>query len=155
MTKHSAGLLMYRRDRGTLEVLLVHPGGPLWANKDAGAWSIPKGEYPVEEDARKAAKREFKEETGLDAGDPLIELTPVRQSGKVVKAWAFEGDCDPAVLSSNTFSMEWPPRSGRQHAFPEVDRAAWFDMEQARQKILKGQIGLLLDLASKLTGKAL
>jgi predicted NUDIX family NTP pyrophosphohydrolase len=154
MAKHSAGLLMYRRDRGTLEVLLVHPGGPWWTNKDAGAWSIPKGEYLVEEDAREAAKREFKEETGLDAGDPLLELTPVRQSGKVVKAWAFEGDCDPAVLNSNTFSMEWPPRSGRQQAFPEVDRAAWFDMEQAKQKILKGQIGLLLDLADKLSGKA-
>jgi predicted NUDIX family NTP pyrophosphohydrolase len=154
MAKHSAGLLMYRRDRGTLEVLLVHPGGPLWTNKDAGAWSIPKGEYTVEEDPREAAKREFKEETGLDAGDALLELTPVTQSGKVIKAWAFEGDCDPAVLNSNTFSMEWPPRSGRQQAFPEADRAAWFDMDQAKQKILKGQIGLLLDLAYKLTGKA-
>ena len=124
-------------------------------NKDAGAWSIPKGEYSVEEDPTEAAKREFKEETGLDAGDPLLELTPVRQSGKVVKAWAFEGDWDPTVLKSNMFSMEWPPRSGRRQAFPEVDRAAWFDIEQAKQKILKGQIGLLLDLAHKLTSRAL
>jgi len=146
---------MFRRDRGALEVLLVHPGGPLWTNKDAGAWSIPKGEYSAEEDPTEAAKREFKEETGLDAGDPLLELTPVRQSGKVVKAWAFEGDWDPTVLKSNMFSMEWPPRSGRRQAFPEVDRAAWFDIEQAKQKILKGQIGLLLDLAQKLTSRAL
>ena len=127
----------------------------MWTNKDAGAWSIPKGEYSVEEDPTEAAKREFKEETGLDAGDPLLELTPVRQSGKVVKAWAFEGDWDPTVLKSNMFSMEWPPRSGRRQAFPEVDRAAWFDIEQAKQKILKGQIGLLLDLAHKLTSRAL
>ena len=151
MAKHSAGMLMFRRKHGTLEVLLVHPGGPLWIKKDDEAWSIPKGEYTAEEDPMEAAKREFKEETGLEAGRPLLELTAIRQSGKVVKAWAFEGDCDPGAVKSNTFSMEWPPRSGRRQAFPEVDRAAWFDMEQAQRKILKGQIGLLLDLAHKLS----
>ena len=143
---------MFRRNHGALEVLLVHPGGPFWANKDDGAWSIPKGEYAAEEDPREAATREFKEETGLDAVGPLLELTAIRQSGKDVKAWAFEGDCDPAAVKSNAFSMEWPPRSGRHQAFPEVDRAAWFDMEEAKRKILKGQIDFLLDLGRKLTG---
>jgi predicted NUDIX family NTP pyrophosphohydrolase len=150
MAKHSAGVLMFRRIHGTLEVLLVHPGGPLWANKDDGAWSIPKGEYTAEEDPREAAKREFKEETGLDAGGPLLELTAIRQSGKDVKAWAFEGDCDPAAVTSNAFSMEWPPHSGRRQSFPEVDRAAWFGVDEATRKILKGQIGFLVDLVHKL-----
>jgi len=150
MAKQSAGMLMFRRKHGRLEVLLVHPGGPFWANKDDGAWSIPKGEYAADEDPREAAKREFKEETGLDAAGPLLELTAIRQSAKDVKAWAFEGDCDPAAVTSNTFSMEWPPRSGRRQAFPEVDRAAWFEIEEAKRKILKGQAGFLLDLTSKL-----
>ena len=141
---------MFRRKHGRLEVLLVHPGGPFWANKDDGAWSIPKGEYAADEDPMEAAKREFKEETGLDVSAPLLELTAIRQSGKDVKAWAFEDDCDPATVTSNTFSMEWPPRSGRRQAFPEVDRAAWFEIEEAKRKILKGQVGFLLDLARKL-----
>src|ERR1051325_10580498 len=150
MPKHSAGVLMFRRKQGRLEVFLVHPGGPFWINKDNGAWSIPKGEYAPEDDPTEAAKREFKEETGLDAGGPLLELTAIRQSGKDVRAWAFEGDCDPAAVRSNTFSMEWPPRSGRRQTFPEVDRAAWFEIEEAKRKILKGQAGFLVDLAHKL-----
>jgi len=141
---------MFRRKQGRLEVFLVHPGGPFWINKDNGAWSIPKGEYAPEDDPTEAAKREFKEETGLDAGGPLLELTAIRQSGKDVRAWAFEGDCDPAAVRSNTFSMEWPPRSGRRQTFPEVDRAAWFEIEEAKRKILKGQAGFLVDLAHKL-----
>jgi len=141
---------MFRRKQGRLEVFLVHPGGPFWINKDNGAWSIPKGEYAPEEDPREAATREFKEETGLDADGPLLELTAIRQSGKDVRAWAFEGDCDPAAVTSNTFSMEWPPRSGRRQTFPEVDRAAWFEIEEAKRKILKGQAGFLVDLAHKL-----
>jgi predicted NUDIX family NTP pyrophosphohydrolase len=154
MAKHSAGILMFRRKHGTLEVLLVHPGGPFWASKDDGAWSIPKGEYPPEEDPREAARREFKEETGLDAGGPLLELAAIRQRGKDIKAWAFEGDCDPAAVKSNAFSMEWPPHSGLYQAFPEVDRAAWFGIEEAKRKILRTQIGFLLDLAHTLKGGA-
>lgn len=144
-SKRSAGLLMYRiRESGT-EVFLVHPGGPFWAGKDLSAWSIPKGEHSEDEDPLTAAKREFKEETGTDPGPgPFIPLTPLRQKGgKVVSAWAFEGECDPSSLRSNTFTMEWPPRSGKSGSFPEVDRGAWFPLEQAREKIVKGQIGFL------------
>ena len=151
MAKKSAGLLMYRRRGGVLRVFLVHPGGPLWAGKDLGAWSIPKGEYSPEEDPLAAARREFEEETGFTPAGPFLELTPVKQpSGKIIQAWAFEGDCDPSAVKSNTFSMEWPPRSGGQQEFPEVDRAAWFDIEEAKQRILKGQVPLLLELEHKL-----
>jgi predicted NUDIX family NTP pyrophosphohydrolase len=148
MGKMSAGLLMYRRLHETLEVFLVHPGGPLWSKRDLGAWSIPKGEYQSDEDPLAAAQREFTEETGVQPGQPsFIELTSATQSGgKVIRAWAFEGDADPTTIISNTFSMEWPPRSGQQQAFPEVDRAAWFLIEEAKERILKGQMPLLSEL---------
>jgi len=149
MPKRSAGLLMYRRSGGHVEVLLVHPGGPFWMKKDAGAWSIPKGEYDEGEDAFAAATREFREETGLGAQGPFLPLAPVRQSGKIVQAWAFEGDCQPESLRSSTFSLEWPPRSGRRQEFPEVDRAEWFGLEEARRKIIPGQVALLDELAAK------
>jgi predicted NUDIX family NTP pyrophosphohydrolase len=138
--KRSAGILMYRRAGDGLEVLLVHPGGPFWAKKDLGAWSIPKGEYSEGEDPLDVAKRELEEETGAQIeGDclPLGEL--VQPSRKVVTAFAIEGDFDPAALSSNTFELEWPPRSGRKATFPEVDRAQWFALAEAEQKILTGQ----------------
>jgi predicted NUDIX family NTP pyrophosphohydrolase len=145
--KRSAGLLLYRIRAGALEALLVHPGGPLWAKKDLGAWSIPKGEYGSGEDPLEAARREFEEETGFRVTGPLLPLTRVRQpGGKEVLAWAVEGDADAAAVRSNTFSMEWPPRSGRKVEFPEVDRAAWFDVDEARRKILKGQLPLLDEL---------
>jgi predicted NUDIX family NTP pyrophosphohydrolase len=147
MARHSAGLLMYRRLRGVLEVLLVHPGGPFWAGKDLGSWSIPKGEFTPAEDPLTAARREFEEETGFPAAGNFIALTRIRQpSGKTVQAWAFEGDADPGALRSNTFTLEWPPRSGRQQIFPEVDRAAWFTLEAAREKINPGQVALLEEL---------
>jgi len=141
---------MYRRSAGTLEVLLVHPGGPFWMKKDAGAWSIPKGEYEAGEEALAAAAREFQEETGLVARGPYTPLTPIRQQGgKVVEAWAFEGDCDAESLKSTTFSLEWPRGSGRRQEFPEVDRAGWFGLDEARRKILPAQAALLEELASK------
>jgi len=141
---------MYRRSGGTLEVLLVHPGGPFWMKKDAGAWSIPKGEYEAGEEALAAAAREFQEETGLVARGPYTPLTPIRQpGGKVVEAWAFEGDCDAESLKSTTFSLEWPRGSGRRQEFPEVDRAGWFGLDEARRKILPAQSALLDELASK------
>ncbi len=150
MPRRSAGLLMYRRSAGTLEVLLVHPGGPFWMKKDAGAWSIPKGEYEAGEEALAAAAREFQEETGLVARGPYTPLTPIRQQGgKVVEAWAFEGDCDAESLKSTTFSLEWPRGSGRRQEFPEVDRAGWFGLDEARRKILPAQAALLDELASK------
>lgn len=150
MPRRSAGLLMYRRSGGILEVLLVHPGGPFWMKKDAGAWSIPKGEYETGEEALAAAAREFQEETGLVARGPYTPLTPIRQQGgKVVEAWAFEGDCDAESLKSTTFSLEWPRGSGRRQEFPEVDRAGWFGLDEARRKILPAQAALLDELASK------
>ena len=151
MLKRSAGLLMYRRSRGTLEVLLVHPGGPFWKKKDVGSWSIPKGEYEAGEEPLAAATREFQEETGLVAEGPYTPLTPIRQQGgKLVQAWAFEGDCDAESLKSTTFSLEWPPGSGRRREFPEVDRAGWFSLGEARRKILPAQADLLDDLAVKM-----
>jgi predicted NUDIX family NTP pyrophosphohydrolase len=147
VAKTSAGLLLFRRN-GTLEVLLVHPGGPLWAKKDEGAWSIPKGEIEPGEDPLAAARREFAEELGSPVTGEFIELTLIRQaSGKLVHAWAVESDFDPATLNSGTFSMEWPPRSGRQQQFPEVDRAEWFTIDHATRKINKAQIPLLEHLA--------
>ena len=143
---------MYRR-APVPEVLLVHPGGPFWAKRDAGAWSIPKGEVAPTEDLEGAARREFHEETGFMATGALRPLPPVRQpGGKLVHAWAVAGDCDPARLRSNTFRMEWPPRSGRQREFPEVDRAAWFPLEEARHRILAGQRPLLDHLEALLRG---
>lgn len=143
MPTNAAGLLLFRHRPG-LEVLLVHMGGPFWAKKDEGAWSIPKGEIADGEDPLSAARREFEEETGARPPGECLPFDPVRQaSGKVVHAWAVEGDFDPAALRSNTFSMEWPPRSGRRQEFPEVDLADWFSIENARRKIVKGQIPLL------------
>lgn len=140
----SAGLLLYRRVRDRWEVLLAHPGGPLWARKDDGAWSIPKGELQTDEDPLKGALREFKEETGREISGTFRPLTPVRQpGGKLVHAWAVEGDFDPADLRSESFSMQWPPKSGRFASFPEIDRVGWFDLAGARTKILKGQLGFL------------
>ncbi len=144
-------MLLFRHTDGAVEVLLAHPGGPFWAKKDQGAWSIPKGEFSDEEDALLAAMREFREETGESVTGDLIPLQPRRQpGGKLVYAWAVRSDFDPARLKSNTFSMEWPPHSGRQATFPEVDRAAWFRLDGARQKILKGQVGFLDELECRL-----
>ena len=151
-SQKSAGLLLYRKQNSDLEVFLVHPGGPFWAKKDDGAWSIPKGEIRDDEDPLTAAKREFFEETGFEIDGNFIALTPVKQAGgKWVYAWAVEGDCDAGAIKSNTFSMEWPPRSGDKKEFPEVDRAGWFPLEVARQKILKGQVSLLEELCRKRT----
>jgi predicted NUDIX family NTP pyrophosphohydrolase len=137
-TKVSAGLLLYRRTKGEIEFLLVHLGGPFWAKKDDGAWFLPKGEVNPGEDAKAAALREFQEETGLDIHPvlPLISLGTVRhKSGKLVHAWALEGDCDPGSVRSNTFEVEWPPRSGRKQTFPEIDRAAFFTKAAAESKM--------------------
>jgi len=140
MPKHSAGLLMFRRSGADFAVLLVHPGGPFWAKKDLGAWSIPKGEYAPDEDALAVALREFAEETGARPTGPVQPLGEVVQAGgKRVSAWALEGDFDPATLVSNTFELEWPPRSGRMARFPEVDRAEWFSPAEAQTRILPGQ----------------
>jgi predicted NUDIX family NTP pyrophosphohydrolase len=144
MPRRSAGLLCYRRTGSGIEVLLVHPGGPFWAAKDDGAWSIPKGEIAPDEDPLRAAQREFAEELNATADGPFVPLEAVRQAGgKVVIAWACEADVDVSAFTSNTFSMEWPPRSGTMREFPEVDRAEWFPLATARQKILKGQTPLL------------
>ena len=145
--KQSAGILLYRRRAGELEVLLVHPGGPFWAKKDAGAWSIPKGEVGAGEDPLDVARREFLEETGSAVQGDFAALVPIEQrGGKTVHAWAVEGDFDVATLASNTFSMEWPPRSGRQREFPEVDRAGWFPLPAAREKLLEAQCAFLDEL---------
>jgi predicted NUDIX family NTP pyrophosphohydrolase len=144
---------LFRDRSGRLEVLLVHPGGPLWVKKDEGAWSIPKGEFGERDDPLEAARREFEEETGAAPTGETIALSPLRQpSGKVVYAWAMKGDFDPAALKSNTFSLEWPPKSGRHQEFPEVDRGAWFAVDEARRRILKGQAPFLLELMQKLGG---
>jgi predicted NUDIX family NTP pyrophosphohydrolase len=147
VAKTSAGILLYRGEGESLEVLLVHPGGPFWAKKDEGAWSIPKGELDEGEEARACALRELEEEIGSSLGltpERLIGLGEVRQkSGKIVQGWAVEGDFDPSTLRSNSFTMEWPPRSGTQREFPEVDRAEWFAPEQARLKINPAQAPFL------------
>jgi predicted NUDIX family NTP pyrophosphohydrolase len=149
--KQSAGLLLYKFQDDSVRVLLVHPGGPFWKNKDDGAWSIPKGEFDAGEDPLIAAKREFREETGHDADGEFIPLEPLRQkSGKVIHAWACKGDLDPSAIASNTFELEWPPYSGRMQAFPEVDRAGWFTMKEAQRKIVPGQAGFLAALQQKL-----
>jgi predicted NUDIX family NTP pyrophosphohydrolase len=151
MAKMSAGLLMYRKSQGRVEVFLVHPGGPFWAKKDSGAWSIPKGEHQPDEEPLAAARREFREETGIELKGSLRRLKPIKQAGgKVVQAWAFEGDADPSTIRSNTFVMKWPPGSGHDKTFPEVDRAAWFEMDEAKTKILKGQVALLNELQAAL-----
>ncbi len=151
MAKVSAGLLMYRRPGNRLEVLLMHPGGPLHAKRDEGAWSIPKGEVEPGEALLAAAEREFEEETSYKPIGPYIPLSPIQQkSGKIVHAWAFEGDCDPRSLRSNTFRMEWPPRSGKIQEFPELDRAEFFDLPAARRKANPAQVALLDELERRL-----
>jgi len=145
--KQTAGILLYRIRNGELEVFLVHPGGPFWMKKDDGAWSIPKGETEKGEDLLHAAKREFHEETGFSLDGYFIALTPLKQrGGKMVHTWAVEGDVDAESSKSNLFSMEWPPRSGKRAEFPEVDRAAWFTLETAKEKILQSQAELLAEL---------
>ena len=151
MKRQSAGILAYRRGASGWEVLLVHPGGPFWAKKDLGAWSIPKGEFAEGEVAEEAARREFREETGCEVKGELVALEPVRQrGGKWVHAWAVEMDLDAAAIRSNTFTMEWPPRSGRQQEFPEVDRAQWMDVEVARRYVVQGLVPLLDQLLRKI-----
>ena len=140
MPKRSAGVLAYRRKAGGLEVFLVHPGGPFWARKDLGAWSVPKGEYREGEEPLDAARREFHEETGFGVEGELLALGELRQAGgKIVTAWAMEADFDPSRLASNLCRIEWPPKSGRRVEFPEVDRGAWFPIPEARNRILKSQ----------------
>jgi len=147
----SAGILLYRFRNESPEVLLVHPGGPFWAKKDLGAWSIPKGEFDDDEDALDAAKREIEEETGIKVSGKFIELSPVRQkSGKWIYAWALEKDVDPEFITSNNFEIEWPPKSGMKKSFPEIDKAAWFNADEARKKIIEGQSPLLGELLIKL-----
>ena len=149
MAKTSAGLLVYRHTSGGLEVLLVHPGGPFWAKRDHGAWTIPKGEVGADEPPLDAARREFHEETGFSTDGEYLKLSPARQpGGKVVHAWAVEGDCDPARLRSNTFTLEWPPRSGNRKDFPEIDRAAWFPIDEALRRILPAQAAFLHELGT-------
>src|SRR5258708_536066 len=152
MAKRSAGLLMFRWRGDALEVFLVHPGGPFWARKDAGAWSIPKGEFEQGADPLETARREFLEETGSPVDGKFIALPPLKQrSGKVVHAWAVEGDLDAASIGSNTFSIEWPPRSGKEEEFPEVDKAEWFPISRAREKLLEAQCEFLDELEKKLS----
>lgn len=152
MTAHSAGILLYRFQHQQLEVMLVHPGGPYWAKKDLGAWSIPKGLIEENESALDAAKREFREETGFAADGRFIELGSLKQpSSKIVHAWALEKDLDATKIVSNTFELEWPRNSGMVQEFPEIDAAAWFGIEEARQRISKGQVRFLDILAEKLT----
>lgn len=151
MAEHSAGILVYRVRNEQVEVMLVHPGGPFWAQKDAGAWSIPKGLFTAEEDPFEAAKREFEEETGFAIDGDFLPLGAVKQpSGKTVHAWAVAGDVEVKHLISNSFEMEWPPHSGRKREFPEVDRGEWFSLSAASEKILKGQREFLARLAEAL-----
>ena len=147
MPRVSAGLLMHRIREGRLQVLLAHPGGPYFANKDDGSWTIPKGEVEPGEDLLDAAKREFEDETGIKPKGPFLALSPIKQKGgKIVHAWAFEGDCEPNAIASNTFTIEWPPKSGQQMAFPEIDQADFFDVIAAKRKIKAGQEALIEEL---------
>jgi predicted NUDIX family NTP pyrophosphohydrolase len=153
MTKKSAGVLMYRVKKKFPEVLLVHPGGPFWAKKDDGAWSIPKGEFDKDEIPLNAAVREVEEELGIAISGEFVELTPLKQkSGKLIYCWALQHDFDPLKISSNTFELEWPPKSGKKGIFPEVDKAEWFTMEGAKKKIIEGQTGFIDELHKILQG---
>ena len=144
MAKQSTGILLYRIVDGQLQVFLVHPGGPFFKNKDDGSWSIPKGEFADDENSLDAAKREFLEETGQIVDGHFGELTPIQQKGgKTVHAWAVEGDIDHETIVSNTFEIEWPPRSGKRQSFPEIDRAGWFDVEIAKTKINSAQAAFI------------
>lgn len=152
MVKKSAGIVLYKFTDNLIRILLVHPGGPFWAKKDLGAWSIPKGEFTSDEDALEAAKREFKEETGTTVTGHFTPLQPVKQKGgKQVYAWALQGDIDVTQLKSNTFELEWPPRSGRKQVFPEVDTAAWFDVSTAKEKINPAQFNFIEQLEKLLS----
>jgi predicted NUDIX family NTP pyrophosphohydrolase len=154
MPKSSAGLMLYRVRDSAVEVLLVHSGGPFWAKKDLGAWSIPKGEVEPEEDQLTAAQREFNEELGFAPSGDFVPLGTITQkAGKIVQAWALQGDCDPNAIKSNSFTIEWPPRSGKQQSFPEVDRAAFFGIEEAKRKINPAQVELLSRLQEIVLGK--
>lgn len=147
MSRVSAGLLMYRLHEDQWQVLLAHPGGPFFQKKDDGAWTVPKGEIASDEAPLAAAQREFAEETGVTPTGPFLPLTPVKQKGgKVIQTWAFEGDCDPHAIVSNTFTIEWPPHSGQQREFPEIDQAEFFDLDTAKQKINAGQVPLIVEL---------
>ena len=151
--KISAGLQLFRR-RGELVIFLVHPGGPFWAKQDAGAWSLPKGELNEGEDLLEAAKREFTEETGFKVDGEFLPLETIRQAGgKIIQAWAIEADCDPAQVRSNLFTMEWPPKSGRKKEFPEIDRARWFAISEARPRMNPAQVGLIDQLLLALAAK--
>ena len=155
MAKMSAGILLFRRRPGSVELMLVHPGGPFWAKKDAGAWSIPKGLADEGEDLLAAAKREFLEETGMPVEGEFFDLGAHKQTGgKTVVAWAHAGDFDPALLKSNTFLLEWPPHSGKTAEFPEVDRAAWYSIDEAFMKINKGQKPIIAALETLLARSA-
>ena len=145
--KKSAGILIYKKLKDELQVLLVHPGGPFWKNKDAGAWSIPKGEFNDDEEPLAAAKREFEEETGLAISGKFLPLTPVKKkSGKMIYAWAVENDIELSSVKSNLFEMEWPPRSGKTQSFPEIDKASWFTVNEAKEKIVPGQFSFIQEL---------
>jgi predicted NUDIX family NTP pyrophosphohydrolase len=151
MPKQSAGILLFRKINDDVQIFLVHPGGPFFKNKDAGTWSIPKGEFLDDEDPLMAAKREFLEETGTSVDGDSVKLTPVTlKSGKIVHAWAVEGDIDHETIFSNLFEMEWPPKSGKKQSFPEIDRAGWFGVDEAKVKINTGQLGLIEDFLLKL-----
>lgn len=152
--KRSAGILLFRFSVNMLEVLLVHPGGPFWAKKDIGAWSIPKGEFEADENPLDAAIREMEEETGVKVSGKFIELTPVKQKGgKIIYTWTLQMDIDPATIRSNDFEMEWPPKSGKKKSFPEIDQAAWFNTNVAKQKIIPGQAPIISELEAKLASK--
>ncbi len=152
--KKSAGILLFRKINTAIEVLLVHPGGPFWKSKDLGSWSIPKGEFSDEETALNAAKREFKEETGITIKEELLPLSPVKQkSGKLIYAWAAEKNIDAAAIKSNQFEMEWPPKSGQLKHFPEIDKGQWFSPEEAMQKINSAQALLITELQQLLSVK--
>jgi predicted NUDIX family NTP pyrophosphohydrolase len=154
MSKKSAGILLYRFENNSLEVFLVHPGGPFWKNKDTGAWTIPKGELTDEEDSLDAAKREFKEETSFTPPEKFIELRSIKQkSGKIVFCWAAEGNVDPVKIHSNLFEMEWPPNSGKKQKFPEVDRGNWFTISEAKEKIISAQLQFIEELNGLLKKK--
>jgi predicted NUDIX family NTP pyrophosphohydrolase len=151
MPRTSAGIALYRRSGSGIEIFLVHFGGPFWAKKDVGGWSFPKGEHDESEDPLSAARREFREETGCEIDGDFVALDPIKQrSGKVIRLWAVEGECDPATIRSNTFSVEWPRGSGRQQQFPEIDRAGWFSPGDAKVKLVPGQTGFVDQLLERL-----